>query len=161
MHEDRAYLANYSEGMRVIDISDIQNENFTEVGSFDTFPENDNAGTDNGIWNVYPFFESRNIFLSDYNRGLFIVRESGTLNIPDTTAENTFSMYPNPANASVTIRTELGTIQKIEVFNLLGQRIQNIHSKAVASVTLDINNLTVGVYLIKVNEDTVLKMIKE
>lgn len=161
VYEDRAYLANYSEGLRVIDISDIENENITEVGSFDTFPGNNSAGTDNGIWNVYPFFESRNIFLSDYNRGLFIVRESGTLNIPDTTAENNFSLYPNPANTLVTIKTELGTIQKIEIFNLLGQQVQNINSNAVASVTLDINNLTKGVYLIKVNEDTVLKLIKE
>ena len=39
-----------------------------------TFPANDGVST-TGLWNVYPFFESGNIVLSDIQRGLFIVKK--------------------------------------------------------------------------------------
>ena len=47
----------------------------SEVGFFDTYPENDNTSF-NGAWNVYPYFNSGNIIISDINRGLFIIRKS-------------------------------------------------------------------------------------
>ncbi len=71
------YFANYRAGLRVLDISQIENRLFTEIGFFDTYPEND--GTDfDGAWNVYPYFPSGNIIISDINRGLFVVRKSGS-----------------------------------------------------------------------------------
>ena len=66
------YLSNYTAGIRFIDISDINNPE--ETGFFDTFPENDGV-TFNGVWSNYPYFESGNILVSDYNRGLFIIRK--------------------------------------------------------------------------------------
>lgn len=72
---DLMYQANYSSGVRIVDISDIGNSNFTEIGFFDTYIPN-NGTNFNGAWNVYPFFESQNILISDINSGLFIVRKS-------------------------------------------------------------------------------------
>jgi hypothetical protein len=46
-----------------------------EIGFFDTFPEH-NSTTFNGAWNVYPFFESGVIAISDINRGLFLIKKS-------------------------------------------------------------------------------------
>lgn len=69
------YQANYTNGVRVIDISNIDTKTFTEVGFFDTYPENNNTTT-NGAWNVYPFLPSGNIIISDFNNGLFIIRKS-------------------------------------------------------------------------------------
>ena len=46
-----------------------------EVGFFDTYPENDNAAFD-GVWNVYPYFASQHIVLSDIEKGLFIIKKS-------------------------------------------------------------------------------------
>ena len=69
------YLANYSAGIRVIDIANINNESMTEIGYFDTYPSNDNASF-NGVWNVYPYFESGNIIISDISTGFYIVRKS-------------------------------------------------------------------------------------
>ena len=74
---DTYYLANYRAGVRMIDISQIGNSTMTEVGFFDTYPQNDSANFD-GVWNVYPYFSSGNILLSDINSGLFIIRKSGT-----------------------------------------------------------------------------------
>lgn len=71
---DRYYLANYTAGMRVIDISDIANGNMIEVGYFDTHILFDIAAF-RGAWNVYPYFESGHIVISDMNYGLFIVKK--------------------------------------------------------------------------------------
>ena len=69
------YLANYTAGIRVIDINDLENKNMSEIGFFDTFPEH-NSTTYDGAWNVYPFFESGVIAISDINRGLFLIKKS-------------------------------------------------------------------------------------
>lgn len=72
---NRYFQASYRGGLRVLDISNIDNKSYTEIGFFDTYPE-DNATAFDGAWNVYPYFESGNIVISDINRGLFIVRKS-------------------------------------------------------------------------------------
>ena len=73
--EDLFYLANYSAGIRVIDIGGLADKNMKEIGFFDTFPEH-NSTVFNGAWNVYPFFESGVIAISDINRGLFLIKKS-------------------------------------------------------------------------------------
>ena len=74
---DFLYQANYTSGVRIIDISNIETNTMTEVGFFDTHPENNNTSF-RGAWNVYPYFASGNIIISDIERGLFIIRKSGT-----------------------------------------------------------------------------------
>ncbi len=74
---DILYQANYTAGVRMIDISNIETNAMTEIGFFDTYPENNNTAF-HGAWNVYPFFESGNLIISDIDRGLFILRKSGS-----------------------------------------------------------------------------------
>ena len=69
------YQANYTAGVQVLDISNIASGTLTQVKHFDTYPANNNTSFD-GAWNVYPYFESGNIIVSDYNGGLFIIKES-------------------------------------------------------------------------------------
>ena len=71
------YQANYTSGIRIIDISNIETNTMTEIGFFDTYPEN-NSTSFHGAWNVYPYFESGNIIISDIERGLFIIRKNGS-----------------------------------------------------------------------------------
>jgi choice-of-anchor B domain-containing protein len=71
------YLANYTAGVRMLDISNIENKSISEIGYFDTFPDNDNTAF-NGVWNVYPYFPSGNIIVSDINSGFFVIRKSGS-----------------------------------------------------------------------------------
>jgi len=72
---NKFYLANYSAGIRIIDISDIASKSMTEIGFFDTFPSSDSASF-SGAWNVYPYFESGHIVISDTNAGFILVKES-------------------------------------------------------------------------------------
>ncbi len=76
---DKFYLANYRAGIRVVDIANIGSKTMTEVGYFDTSPANDNASFA-GAWNVYPYFNSGNIVISDINSGFFLVKKSGSNN---------------------------------------------------------------------------------
>lgn len=69
------FQASYTAGMRVLDISNITDKTISEIGFFDTYPEN-NSTSFNGAWTAYPYFPSGNIIISDINRGLFIVRKS-------------------------------------------------------------------------------------
>ena len=69
------FLANYTAGVRVLDISDIEGKTITEKAFFDTYPANDNTQF-NGVWSVYPYFESGKIIVSDINSGFFIIQKS-------------------------------------------------------------------------------------
>lgn len=72
---DAYFLANYTAGLRVLDISDIAGKSITETGFFDTYTNSDNPRFD-GVWSVYPYFESGKIIVSDINSGLFVIKKS-------------------------------------------------------------------------------------
>ena len=69
------YLANYTAGLRVLDISSIGGRNITESRYFDSYPQNDTPSF-NGVWSVYPYFSSGKIIVNDINSGLFVIKES-------------------------------------------------------------------------------------
>lgn len=75
VHGDEFFLANYTAGVRVLDLSDIEGGILTEIGFFDTFPDNDVASF-NGVWSVYPYFESGKIIVNDSDTGFFIIQKS-------------------------------------------------------------------------------------
>ena len=70
---NKFYLASYTAGLRVLDISQVQNKSVTEIGFFDTYPFNNNPKF-NGVWSIYPFFESGVIAINDIDSGLFLVK---------------------------------------------------------------------------------------
>ena len=59
----------------MVDIINIEQKSFTEIGYFDTYPPNNNPKF-NGVWNVYPFFKSGIIAINDIDSGLFLVKAS-------------------------------------------------------------------------------------
>ena len=70
---DYLYQANYEAGLRVLDVSDI--ENVHEVAFFDTIPDSDQARFE-GAWGVFPFYESGTVVISNINGYLFVLRPS-------------------------------------------------------------------------------------
>ena len=69
---DKVYQSNYVAGLRVIDISDIENPR--EVGFFDTVPYGSDGPRFDGSWSNYPFFESGVIVVTSGDEGLFLLR---------------------------------------------------------------------------------------
>lgn len=72
---DEYFLANYTAGVRILDISGIASKSVSEAGFFDTFPSSDRAQF-SGVWSVYPYFASGNIIVSDINSGLFVIKKA-------------------------------------------------------------------------------------
>ena len=69
------FLANYTAGVRVLDITEIEGKTITEKAFFDTYPANNNTQFA-GVWSVYPYFDSGNIIISDINSGFFVIQKS-------------------------------------------------------------------------------------
>jgi len=84
---DRAYLSNYSGGLRIYDISNIASASLNEVAYFDVYPANNNVGYV-GTWSNYPYFESNVIAVTNRSEGLFLLKYDlcgdGTLNCNGT-----------------------------------------------------------------------------
>ena len=68
---DRMYQANYTSGLRVLDISVPTSP--VELGFFDTYPASNQPGFV-GAWSVYPFFPSGTIVVTGIGEGLFVLR---------------------------------------------------------------------------------------
>lgn len=81
---NRYYVANYSEGLTVLDLSNPRAP--TRVGYFDTYPASSGLGFV-GAWGAYPFFASGTIAVADINSGLYLLRNE-TL----TSANGSFAM---------------------------------------------------------------------
>lgn len=67
------FQANYTAGLRILDVSDPLPENISELAYFDTTPQNETL-TFGGLWSVYPWLSGDKIIVSDVNQGLFILR---------------------------------------------------------------------------------------
>ncbi len=67
------YEANYTEGLRILDASNIEAGELTQVAYFDTHPADD-ATTFAGSWSSYPYFDSGTIVVSNIEDGLFVLR---------------------------------------------------------------------------------------
>ena len=72
---NRLYQANLMSGLRVLDISDVENP--VEVGFFDTVPDDVGLPAFGGAWSNYPFFESGVVVVSSWGEGLFVLRPRG------------------------------------------------------------------------------------
>ena len=151
------YLANNAAGLRVIDISDISNGEMTEIGSFDSHPLNDFAGYE-GIWSNYPYFESGNIVISD--REGFLVVKSSTLAIEDNSISN-FNIYPNPTNNVIHINAIQFPIKNIKIYDLGGKLLKSKNYNSEINIKTNISNFSNGIYILKLNNEFITKIIKQ
>jgi choice-of-anchor B domain-containing protein len=67
---DVLFLSNYTEGIRVLDLSDPRHP--AEFGWADSYPGP--SGGFAGVWEVAPFFPSGTVIASDRNSGLYVYR---------------------------------------------------------------------------------------
>jgi choice-of-anchor B domain-containing protein len=74
VHQGLVYAANYTTGLRVLDHSDIANDNLVEVAYIDTHPGKDSLTAFDGAWSSYPYFDSGTVIIGDRDEGLVVVR---------------------------------------------------------------------------------------
>lgn len=84
-----------------------------------------------------------------------------TLEVPQLELSEKITVFPNPTTSTVYFQTETNlTDEKISVFNLSGQLVSE--KKITASNSLDLSDLSTGVYLIqftnkKINSFKIIK----
>jgi len=69
------FIASYTAGLRVLDLSGIEEKQVEEIGFFDSYPSDNNTKFA-GAWNVYPYFECGVIAINDIESGLILVKAS-------------------------------------------------------------------------------------
>lgn len=154
------YLSNYTAGIRAIDLTNVANTNnsLTEVGFFDTYPQNNNAEFD-GVWSLYPFFASNNIVISDISGGFFLVRKSGTMGVNDLDAQS-FNLYPNPASRSVNIVSgSNAVVETVKLYTILGQEVYAKKDIQQKNHIIQLGGLAKGIYIVKINDKVSKKLI--
>jgi hypothetical protein len=78
--------------------------------------------------------------------------------------ENTdIVLYPNPTtnHVAVSLINTTRSINKIVLYNLLGKVVKTVPIQPNENVTLDISNLSKGVYLVEINSENNLKTVKK
>jgi len=74
--------------------------------------------------------------------------------------KNTISLYPNPANNLLNLKSDF-EIQHIEVYDIFGKLILEKDFKEIsAEVQINIENLSSGLYLLVVQSDSAKKVLK-
>lgn len=120
-----AYLANYTAGLRILDLSAVAAGQLTEVGYFDVEPARDEPATSGGLWSVYPYFESGTIVVNDLVKGLMVLRPT----LPNFAIEQsvtTSQLVPQP-NDVVNYETTLTNTGTVDATDMV--------------VTIDINDV--------------------
>ena len=130
-HEGKLYEANYTAGLRVMDISydgELSPDAIREVAYFDVYPQSDEPYFA-GSWSSYPWFESGIIAVSSMDYGLYILAPS--LSVVSAESEELpaevalLGNYPNPFNPETTISYALpqGSKVRLAVYDLLGHEV--------------------------------------
>jgi choice-of-anchor B domain-containing protein len=158
-----AYLTNYSSGLSIVDITDIENANLKEVANFDSFPAHDMATFD-GAWSNYPYFASGNIILSDFDKGLFIL--SPTICSNEVANSNSLPEYCQ-ATVKKTIQPGLWfdpshnghgfAIEPIKDSNLFFTLFYTYKDDGTSEWYSSLSSLEDGILNINMDDDTLLK----
>ncbi|MGH2538719.1 MAG: choice-of-anchor B family protein [Candidatus Promineifilaceae bacterium] len=90
------YEANFRNGLRILDIFDLENGVLNEVAYFDTDPAGDSP-THNGAWSSYIWFESGTIAVSNVDQNLGLMLLQATLPGPTSASLSGLAAESNPA----------------------------------------------------------------
>ena len=75
----------------------------------------------------------------------------------ENNAKHGFSLFPNPATNLIFLKGDISAIEKIEVFNIFGQKVLSQYN----TNKINISTLKSGMYFIKTNNNQTLKFIKQ
>ncbi|HEY9178629.1 MAG TPA: T9SS type A sorting domain-containing protein, partial [Flavipsychrobacter sp.] len=77
-----------------------------------------------------------------------------------TNAADDISVYPNPARDRIILTSEGVDIERAELFNMQGQKVMSIQV-AGSKADIDISQLVPGMYVLKINDSYIRRVMKE
>jgi arabinogalactan endo-1,4-beta-galactosidase len=88
--------------------------------------------------------------------------DNSTLNTESLEIENNqlFSIFPNPSNQLITVKSSRDIIKSMKIYDITGKLIKNIDEAFELSKTINISELQVGIYVLKINNSKSLKFFK-
>jgi choice-of-anchor B domain-containing protein len=75
------YQANYTAGLRILELTQVAMGKLREVAFFDTFPANDNTSLQ-GAWTPYPFFDNGTVLVSSTDGAFYVLRPDPAIVAP-------------------------------------------------------------------------------
>jgi uncharacterized repeat protein (TIGR01451 family) len=77
--------------------------------------------------------------------------------------DNNILIYPNPAHnlVQINLQNTTETLESITIYDVLGKTINKITNLSTNQVSLDVSNLSKGVYLVEITSEHNLKLIKK
>ncbi len=156
------YLANYTGGLRVIDVSDISNPR--EIAFFDTYPARDGLGF-SGAWGTYPYFASGSVLISSIGEGLFVVRppfnKTNVEQAEPMESSLAVEIFPNPAasEAFASVRIADPEEVRVAVFDMIGRTVLELDPVRISTGTtrripLEVDRLPSGHYIVRIVIDS-------
>jgi choice-of-anchor B domain-containing protein len=155
---DLLYLAHYTEGVRVWDVSDPTRP--YEVGFYDTYGPLEYGFY--GVWTVYPYLPSGKLIASDMQTGLWVLRLDtpvGTEPPPEAPAPLVIEIAPNPSREAVTLTFRIAEAAeaRLTVHDALGRQVAVAAAGAFGvgehAVRFDMGGLPSGLYLARLEAD--------
>jgi len=88
--------------------------------------------------------------------------DSVTLDIDSFDPENNqlFTIYPNPSNSIIIIKAVKNNLTSIKIYDISGKKIRTITAESLIE-TIDISNLKIGVYILKINNTKSIRFLKK
>lgn len=99
---------------------------------------------------MWPLANAQALITYITNRGG--VAQACVASVNETEKEALVS-YPNPATNQVTVETKMEEVYSISIKNINGQTVLNQKSEGSLSVTLDVSQLSKGVYMLEVQSE--------
>jgi hypothetical protein len=105
-------------------------------------------------------------FRAESNRTLMFqtfVQSETAIEVNENTGKMNVNTYPNPVKQYLNVSLNgINTCSKVKIFDNMGnevlsQQIKNIHNQ---DITMDVSSLSTGLYLVKLEDGTILKTVK-
>ena len=144
------YQANYTGGLRVLQLNNLATLDIEEVAYYDFLPENNNVQFI-GAWNVYPFFPSGTLIVSNMYGGFHVLDPNFEIVTDADTlpADGELLVYPNPTNGVVRIAGFDTDAESAELFDLTGKRLVEVTLNGNTSIEINLSGLSHGIYVLK------------
>ncbi len=153
---DRLYVAHYTEGLRVFDVSDPHAP--VEVAYLDTYLEPGYGF--NGAWTAYPYLPSRKVLVSDLQSGLWVIALEGdaVASEPAPDGRAALRVWPNPTAGAATLAFDLDAPAEADVVvaDVLGREVARTRASGrpgANHVALALGGVPAGVYVARLLVD--------
>ena len=160
----------YTGGNLLICVNDITGVPANSDTYFDAFLYSDENGPHRCLWHrdgAIPF-DPMESAIEAYEYSMVVpnvklIFTDGTEATPEITTESALNIYPNPAESQLFVTAD-ANVEEVSVYNVNGQQTIAISQQLSAnSCTINVENLTSGVYFIKIrteNGESVKRFIK-